>query len=193
MKSLDGKCTLRDKTSSLREEIKKMLDGDFIFPSSEEMYNINLKNESLVYEEIISTYENNLHTEKMNWEKISDENDNLRDLIFQENQKADSMSEKLLQKLDVSDKKYKEVCDVLCTLVYNGNSLSAKEIERREKARKLEIKNLKESGKNADDKYIALLKDNKGLKREVKMKGKRIEEIQDKLLKSLTDKRKLQK
>ena len=144
--TLDKKCILHGKSLSAREEIKHILDGDFIFPSSGEEilikeYDINLENESLIYENNIRAHENNLDTGKMNWEKISAENDNLRELIFQENKKSDSKCEELLQKLDVSDKKYEEVCNVLCTLINNGNSQSAKEIERREQKHKLKIEN----------------------------------------------------
>ena len=98
---LDKRCILNGKSLSARNEIKQILDGDFIFPSSGEEIifkecDINMENESLIYENNIRAHENNLDTAKMNWEKISAENDNLREFICQENKKSDSKHEELL-------------------------------------------------------------------------------------------------
>ena len=179
-----------------REDLKIFLEKPFEFPkSAEELYDHRLQIERNQFDIHIRAHEKNVTAAKFKWEVISEENDSLKELLFEEgvlNKKAGLKCDELSEKLKYTEKQLEETCKYLQTLVTDGNAFK-NEMKQMKITREQEIEKLKQQSDENNEMYINLLKSHKEMNIEVNENNKIIEALKDKLTKEIGKKRRHQK
>ena len=181
------------KSPKDREVCKKMGDSDFF---GLEKASDEIDHEKEQYANTIMNYEKELISAKQKWEYLSDENERLRSLLFEEQTSNSFNSEHCdsLQKLlDDREKEYHDACITLRTLLENGTAICVTSMKSKQVKLKNDLEAARKHANDLSNVNNSLDKKLEDMSKDLELKKKELEVMSKKYAEQFIAKRNLQK